>query len=148
MLHFNLLENLLTPVPGDYLAQVWNVRSYGKSEIAERMLKRGSLLTRADILAVLEVYENEIAEIIRDGGAVVTPTVNYFPSISGVFNGAADTFDPLRHKVKINLNAGVLLPTTLVQGTYRLEVRTTFLNNSGKESKNLKIGHFVKELTV
>ncbi|MDR2754324.1 MAG: hypothetical protein LBC20_01335 [Planctomycetaceae bacterium] len=56
MLEYHLVENLLTPAPDDAMAQIVNLRTYTDEEIAELMLKRGSLLTKADILAVLEVY--------------------------------------------------------------------------------------------
>jgi hypothetical protein len=73
------------------------------------MLKRGTLLTKADILAVLEVYHTEIADIVTDGDAVKTPILHAYPSIPGVFNGMADNFDHTRHHVRINLNPGTLL---------------------------------------
>jgi len=109
MLKFNLVENLLTPAPNDYMAQVIGVRSYSVEEIVERMLKRGTLITKADVLAVLEVYHNEIADIVSEGEAVHTPIFNTQPSIPGVFDSAADNFDPARHKVRVNINPGLLL---------------------------------------
>jgi hypothetical protein len=235
MLHFHLVENLLTSAPDDYMAQVTRVRSYSIEEIAERMLKRGTLLTKADILAVLEVYHTEIADIVSDGDAVTTPILNAYPSIPGIFNGMADTFDGSRHHVRINLNPGmllreavakvrtekvhiddpipyivevkdivsgsvnetltpggvmqvrgsrlrffsdkpangvfllaedgtetrcevivenkpgriiVMLPGSLSSGSYHLEVRTTYAYNGDRESKQLKIGRFIKILTV
>ena len=109
MLQYNLLENLLTPAPDDYMAQVINVRSYSNEEIADLMLKRGTSLTKADTLLVLQVYQQVIADLIADGCAVTNPLFNAFPSISGVFEGAADNFDGARHKVNINLNVGTVL---------------------------------------
>jgi len=45
MLEYHLVENLLTTAADDYMAQVVNIRSYTNEEIADLMLKRGSLLT-------------------------------------------------------------------------------------------------------
>jgi hypothetical protein len=97
----------MTPAPNDYMAQVVNVRSYSNEQIAELMLKRGSLLTKADILAVLEVYRAVILDLIEEGNAITTPLVNISPSISGVFEGATDSFTPARHKTNININSGI-----------------------------------------
>jgi hypothetical protein len=234
MLHFNLVENLLTPAPDDYMAQVTQVRVYTIEEIVDRMLKRGTLVTKPDSLAVLELYHNEIGEIIEEGDGVNTPVFHAFPSMPGVYSGAADSFDSARHKIRINLNPGTLLrdavkkiktekvhiddpvpyvvevkdivsgsvnetltpggviqvlgsrlkfladkpenglflladdntdircdiivenkpgriiamlPATLAPGNYRLEVRTTYTNNK-REGKQLKVGRFIKILTV
>ncbi|MDR3268633.1 MAG: DUF4469 domain-containing protein [Tannerella sp.] len=106
MLDYHLVENLMTAAPDDYMAQVVNVRSYSNEEIAELMLKRGSLLTKADILAVLEVYGEVITDTVEDGGGIHTPLFVITPSIAGVFNGAGDSFDEARHSVKANINPG------------------------------------------
>ncbi|MDR1984153.1 MAG: DUF4469 domain-containing protein, partial [Prevotellaceae bacterium] len=107
MLQYHLLENLMTPTPDDAMAQVVNLRSHTDEQIAEQMLKRGTLLTKADILAVLEVYREVILDIIADGGSVNTRLFNISPSISGVFNGMNDSFDPHRHKIHVNFHHGV-----------------------------------------
>jgi hypothetical protein len=109
MLKYSLVENLLTVEQDDFMAHPTEVRSYSVDEIIEQMLKRGTLLTKADISAVLEVYHQVIADVVEEGGAIHTPLINTTPSISGVFKGAEDTFDPKRHHVKVNVNPGKLL---------------------------------------
>ena len=109
MLDYSLVENLLTAAPDDAMAQVVNVRSYSEDEIADLMLKRGTLLTKADILAVLEVYREVVGDLVADGSAVNTALMHITPSIAGVFNGLGDSFDPTRHTVKVNLNQGMAL---------------------------------------
>jgi hypothetical protein len=42
----------------------------------------------------------------------------------------------------------VMLPSDLAPGIYTLEVRTTYSQGNGKESKQLKVGRFIKPLTV
>jgi hypothetical protein len=106
MLDFDLTENLLTTAPDDFMAQVTNVLSHDEEEIVARMLKKGAGLTRSDILSVRDMYTETVCEIIAEGGAVVTPLFNAFPSIPGVFKGIDDPFDPKRHSVKINLTSG------------------------------------------
>ncbi|MDR1602122.1 MAG: DUF4469 domain-containing protein [Tannerella sp.] len=109
MLEYHVVENLMTPAPDDAMAQVVNVRSYTDEEIAELMLKRGSLLTKADILAVLQVYREVIVDLVEDGCAINTQLFNITPSISGVFNGIGDSFDSTRHKMHANINPGVII---------------------------------------
>ena len=113
MLDYTLIENLLTPVPDDYMAQTTNVRSYTNDEIADRILKTGAGLTKSDILSVLQAQNEVICDIIAEGDAVNTPLFNTQPSISGVFTSASDSFDPSRHRVKINLSAGKALREAL-----------------------------------
>jgi hypothetical protein len=235
MLEYHLVENLMTAATDDYMAQVVNIRSYTNEEIADLMLKRGSLLTLADVLAVLEIYREVILDLIEDGNGITTPLFNVIPSIPGVFHGAGDSFDETRHHTHVNMNQGidvrkvaskiktrkvqvadpvpyivevkdivsgsvnehltpggviqlrgsrlkfieanatngvfllnitgaqykasvivenkpgrliVMLPADLPPGTYILEVRTTFSAGNSKESLHLKIGRFLKPLTV
>ena len=109
MLKYSLRENLLTPAPDDYMAQAADVRSYTLDEIIDLMMEKGTTLTRADVAATLQVYGEVVSAIIKDGSAVNTPLMNTSMSISGVFDGANDSFDKKRHTVNLNMTAGTLL---------------------------------------
>ena len=109
MLKYSLRENLLTPAPDDYMAQAQDVRSYTLDEIIDLMMEKGTTLTRADVAATLQVYGEVVSAIIKDGSAVNTPLMNTSMSISGVFDGANDSFDKKRHTVNLNITAGTLL---------------------------------------
>ncbi|UTY24925.1 DNA-binding domain-containing protein [Treponema denticola] len=109
MLKYSLRENLLTPAPDDYMAQAADVRSYTLDEIIDLMMDKGTTLTRADVAATLQVYGEVVSAIIKDGSAVNTPLMNTALSISGVFDGANDSFDKKRHTVNLNITAGTLL---------------------------------------
>jgi hypothetical protein len=235
MLDYHVVENLMTPNPDDGMAQVVNLRSYTDEEIAELMLKRGTLLTKADILAVLQVYREVVGDLVEDGCAINTALFNIIPSISGIFNGLGDSYDASRHKTCANINPGValrqaagriktrkvqvadstpyivevkdivsgsvnenltpggvvqlrgsrlkfvpengengifllsesggetkltvvaenkparlmaMLPVDLAEGTFYLEVRTTYSQGNRQEGKQLKTGRFIKPLTV
>ena len=113
MLKYALRENLLTAAPDDFMAQVQDVRSYTLDEIIDAMMQKGSTLTRADVAAVLQVYGEVCASLIKDGSAVNTPLMNTAMSISGVFNGANDSFDKKRHTVNLNITAGTALKAAL-----------------------------------
>ena len=109
MLKYSLRENLLTPAPDDYMAQVTDTRSYSLEEIIDLMMDKGSTLTRADVAATLQVYGEVCSSIVADGAALNTPLMNTALSVSGVFNGANDSFDRKRHTVNLNMTAGTLL---------------------------------------
>ena len=109
MLKYCLRENLLTPAPDDYMAQAADVRSYTLDEIIDLMMDKGTTLTRADVAATLQVYGEVCSSLIKDGAALNTPLMNTALSISGVFDGANDSFDKKRHTVNLNLTAGTLL---------------------------------------
>jgi hypothetical protein len=106
MLEYHLVENQMTPESDDYMAQVVNVRSYSNSEIVDLMLKRGTLLTKADVLAVVEVYTEVVLDITEEGSGVHTPLFVLTPSVTGKFDGAGDSFDETRHSTKANISPG------------------------------------------
>jgi len=109
MLKYSLIENLLTERIDDYTALAQPVASYDKEAVIELMLRRGSLLTRTDILAVLNGFDEAVVDIIRDGGTLNLPLFNTSFSISGVFEGPLDVFDGNRHKLNVNLTKGTVL---------------------------------------
>ena len=109
MLKYFLLDNPLTERPDDYAAQTVATRAYSRNEIIDLLLRKGTLVTRTDAVAVLNIVEEVVVDIIRDGGTVNLPLFNTSFSISGVFDGPMDTFDPSRHKLNVNLTKGTLL---------------------------------------
>jgi len=109
MLKYSLQENLLTERPDDYSAQTVVEGSYDKEAIISLMLQRGTLVTRTDMLAVLNLFEEVITSLIQNGSTINLPLFNTSFSISGVFEGPMDVFDGGRHKLNVNLSKGVLL---------------------------------------
>ncbi len=105
-LNYFLINNHLTPDPNDQTTVVTGVKSYNDEEIAERMLRRGSTVTKADILAVFQNLVTEISYIVSEGDAVNSALIQATPSISGKFNDVRDSFDPSRHKLNYNLRFG------------------------------------------
>ena len=112
-LNYALLENLLTAAPNDYMAQVQNVKSHDQESVVSRMLERGSTITKTDIIAVLEMFFDEVSKITREGETVNLPIFNTRLSVSGVFTGATDSYDSSRHAVNVNVNATKMLTEAL-----------------------------------
>ena len=109
MLKYCLRENLLTPAPDDYMAQVTDSQVFTLEDIIDRMVKRGTTVTRTDLVAIMQLYTEECSFIVEEGGTLNTPLINTSMSIAGVFDGAADAFDKKRHTVNLNISAGTAL---------------------------------------
>ena len=109
MLKYSLNENLLTDRPDDYSAQTHASGSFDMEAIINRMLSRGTLVTRTDVVAVMNNFQEAVVDIVNEGGMINTPLFNTSFSISGVFESPLDSFDGNRHKLNINVTKGVLL---------------------------------------
>jgi hypothetical protein len=101
-----LFENNLTDDPNDYMAMVQPTGTAELDNVIQRMIERGSTVTKADILSVLEEYYSAIESMVLEGLNVNTPMANYGASIKGIFNGATDSYDPSRHQVAGTINSG------------------------------------------
>ncbi len=156
MLQYSLTENLLTEAPDDYTALVQPLGTYDKEAIITEMLRRGTLLTRTDILAVLNGFEETVRDITHDGGIVNTPLFNTSFSISGVFDGAMDTFDGNRHKLNVNLTKGMVMrdveSQVVIEKTGTVIPQPTILevkdSVSGKVNEQLTPGGVVELMGV
>ena len=115
MLKYCLRENLLTAKPDDYMAQVTDSQVFTLDDIVDRMVKRGTTVTRTDLAALMQLYTQECTYIVEEGGTLNTPLINTSFSISGVFDGADDSFDGKRHSVNLNINAGTALKEALTK---------------------------------
>lgn len=112
-LKYVLVENLLTPAVDDYTAQTQQTKSNDLDSIIQKMLKRGSMLTKTDILAVLNGFFEVCEEITQDGETINTDLIKTHLTISGVFIGATDSYDAKRHSININVTAGKLLKNAI-----------------------------------
>ena len=115
MLKYCLRENLLTAKPDDYMAQVTDSQVFTLEDVIDRMVKRGTTVTRTDLAALMQLYTQECTYIVEEGGTLNTPLINTSYSISGVFDGADDNFDGKRHSINLNITAGTALKEALSQ---------------------------------
>ncbi|MCL2132010.1 MAG: DUF4469 domain-containing protein [Lentimicrobiaceae bacterium] len=102
----------MTDRADDYSAITHSTGSLDKEEIITRMLHKGTLTTRTDIVAVMNNFEEAIEEAMLEGYSITYPLFNTSFSISGVFESPTDSFDGNRHKLNINLTKGVRLRET------------------------------------
>ena len=97
---------MLTNGSGAYTAKVRPLKSAELDDVIERMVQRGSMLLKADIMNVLEEYQTAVETMVLEGTAVSTPLANYSTSIRGLFDGRRDVFDKERHELVARVNAG------------------------------------------
>ena len=141
MLKYALRENLLTAAPDDYMAQVTDSQVFTLEDVIDRMVKRGTTVTRTDLVAIMQLYTQECAFIVEEGGTLNTPLINTSMSI------ADDAFDKKRHTVNLNINAGTALKTAVGKvKTIKTETASTdpyitsVLDKLNGSSDEVKIG--------
>jgi hypothetical protein len=105
-IHYALFENHLTTDRNDYSAKVSPVRVVELNEVINRMVERGSTVTRPDILSVMDDFQEALQSLLEEGSNVNLPFANYSMSIKGVFDGQNDTFDSHNHQIMCRLHPG------------------------------------------
>jgi len=105
-LRYGLILNHLTDDPDDYMGLVTDNETISTEQIVEKMIGKGSTVTKAEALSVIEEFNYAVVEAIANGNNVNTELFKVYPSLSGVFVNEQDAFDKNRHSVRLNLNAG------------------------------------------
>jgi len=114
-LRYGLTSNHLTDDPNDYMGVVTDNKTVNVSKIMERMIGKGSTVTKAEGLSVIEEFEYAVVEEVKSGNTVSTDLFRIHPSISGVFKDENDSFDPSRHTIRLNISAGPRLAEIISQ---------------------------------
>jgi hypothetical protein len=105
-LRYGLILNHLTDDPDDYMGLVTDSDTITTEQIVERMIGKGSTVTKAEALSVIEEFNYAVVDAVANGNNVNTELFKVQPSLSGVFVNDQDTFDKKRHSIRLNLNAG------------------------------------------
>ncbi len=108
MIHYALFEHHLTADPDDYVARVISQDAVDQNTLVDDVIKRGSTVTRPDLLAALDAYNEALIDRLLEGQRVNTPVANYGVVIRGTFDGADDEFDPSRHLLLPTVSPGAL----------------------------------------
>lgn len=64
-IRYSLFENYLTSDPDDYSAKVYPTCVANLEDVIDRMVERGSTVTRADILSVMDDFELALQSLPR-----------------------------------------------------------------------------------
>ena len=104
------LEDLaITSDPDDKSGKVDQRGTLYESDVLDKMLRRGTGLTKQEIMAVLDLYTEVVSLEVQSGFIVVTRLANFRPGIKGLFNGTNDAFDPSRHHFQASISEGTVL---------------------------------------
>jgi hypothetical protein len=123
-LRYGLVPNHLTDDPNDCMAVTTDNDTITVEQIVETMIGKGSTVTKAEALSVIEEFEYAVVDSIQKGNNVSTELFKIAPSIVGVFTNNQDAFDPSRHSIKINVNAG----KRLAQAAANIELKKVSIN--------------------
>ena len=105
---YYLVDNKLTE-EDNYSARILTERTVNQEALIEKMLSKRNLVSKTDIVAVLNSYYEEIIQCIKEGDNLNLPLVNIGYSISGVFETEDANFNADTHKLHVNLNGGKLI---------------------------------------
>ena len=144
-LKFALFENHLTINPKGYVAFVQDLQSKTQDDVIDMMIGRGSTVTRAEALSVIEEFSSVIVQMVKDGYAINTPLFNFNPSIKGIFESTDQSFNPAVHSVKINITPGIRLREVIPQVTVEKvkgispKPDIEYLDDLGSHTRNLQL---------
>ncbi len=108
MMKYYLVENKLTD-EDNYSARILTERTINQEELIEKMLSKRNLVSKTDIVAVLNSYYEEIIQAIEEGDNINLPLINIGYSISGVFETEEQGFNADLHKLHVNINSAKLI---------------------------------------
>lgn len=108
-----LRKNSLTSDPNDYFAVVKQNATVGYDAIIEKMIDRGSTVTKAEAMGVIEEFFSAMSYLLELGNNVSLDYIKIRNSIKGKFVGEEDGYDPARHQLKLNVTPGKRLLESL-----------------------------------
>ncbi len=109
---YYLTLNDLTPAPDDYRAVVQVNDTKNLEYLINKMISRGSTVTKAEALSTIEEYYVALNETLEEGHGINTPVYSIAPKIKGVFY-KDDRFDQSKHKLNLRLIANDRLKNAL-----------------------------------
>ncbi|MBI9065594.1 MAG: DUF4469 domain-containing protein [Marinilabiliaceae bacterium] len=105
---YYLVDNPLTVEPGDCMARVETVSTITREKLIELCCDQNAGFNHSMVTGLFDRLEKVVVKAAADGKTIVTPLGSISASISGVFDNAADSFDPDRHELKFNIRTGHL----------------------------------------
>jgi len=106
-IHYFLVPHALDDQSNDYVARLARTGSANFEQVADRMVRRGSTVGKADILAVMEDLVAVCESTLLEGQRInLGGLVQLYPRIRGKFDGAQDSFDSSRHRIDVGASPG------------------------------------------
>ncbi|TNE80995.1 MAG: hypothetical protein EP332_05785 [Bacteroidetes bacterium] len=103
-------------------------RSLGTEDLINRMLDRGTSVTKVDIKAVFELLNQVVTQELLHGNRIQTPLFSAQLRIEGTFNEPAELFDSNKHKIHVSLTASPALERQIK------EIRPQRCKNTGQHA--------------
>lgn len=126
MLKYCLIENQLAKDEKNFVALVRSSKTVSFEEFLNDMVDEGTGLTRPQAIAYFEKMTQLISRYLSKGEFVNTPLFRFRSSIPGKFTSKNDSFDPIRHKIKVTCTAGTRIQSmTSVTDPVKVQVSKT-----------------------
>lgn len=113
ILSADLYDNAVTERKGDYAAKARITGTIRNSEIADRILARGSEFRKDTIEHILKMADEEKVTAIAQGKSVIDGLGQYLITISGVFEGEKAPFESAKHKLGVSFTTSQLMRNTM-----------------------------------
>lgn len=113
ILSVDLYDNALTEKQGDYTGKPRITGTLRNSDIARRIIARGSEMRYDTLLYTLNMSDEEKVKAVAEGKSVVDGLGQYIINVSGPFDGPTAPFDPAKHKLGVSYTMGKLLQAAL-----------------------------------
>lgn len=120
ILQADLYDNLLTEEAGDYTARLRISGSIRNSNLAQRIIDRGSEYRKDTIENILNMGDQEKVKALAEGKSVVDGVGQTMIQIKGNFDGETAPFDATRHSLVISYTPGKALRKAM----QRIEIQT------------------------
>lgn len=97
--------NLLTKdVDNDYTAEVSTMKNTFRNEdIARALITEGSEIKYDTMLSIIKQRDRIVREKVQQGFSVLTEVCQFTPRVAGSWITTKDMFDPLRHKITLDI---------------------------------------------
>ena len=117
-----LQPNLLTKDPNDYYGRVSITGTLRNADIARRIVAERTEFRPETIVTILDMADQKKVEAIAEGKSLVDGVGQYLATVSGVFAGETDSFDPKKHSFRVSYTPGKLLQSALKNVTAKVRV--------------------------
>lgn len=112
-LKYGLTDNGLTPDEEDQRAVMYVDEVKVLEDLVDEMIGRGSTVTKAEALSVIEEYYDAMTKFLGEGYTITTPAYNVTPRIRGVFTDKKERYDPNKHRLYLSVKPKARLKEAL-----------------------------------
>nr|VFJ43920.1 MAG: protein of unknown function (DUF4469) with IG-like fold [Candidatus Kentron sp. FM]VFJ44268.1 MAG: protein of unknown function (DUF4469) with IG-like fold [Candidatus Kentron sp. FM]VFK06152.1 MAG: protein of unknown function (DUF4469) with IG-like fold [Candidatus Kentron sp. FM] len=123
---YALFENPLTGDANDYAARVQTTATVDLDVVARRMRDRGATVEEDEIVALLTDAIAACESLLLEGNRINFGALcQFYPRITGIFDGPTDHFDAARHRVDVGATPGQDIRKTVREGAQVTKVEAT-----------------------